>query len=69
MTSTAEFTFAAHESTVTAYALVPPPGDEAQAWFWTPTWQKSVDRSIRQIADGQSTRHDSDDDFLSALGE
>jgi hypothetical protein len=64
--TTAEISFSYTESTVGRYELVPP---DDQAWFWTPEWQASIDRSIAQIDAGEGIRHDTDRDFLDALDQ
>lgn len=38
-----------------------------QAWYWTPEWQAGEVEADADLAAGRSTRHDSEEDFLSAL--
>lgn len=41
--------------------------DASQAWFWTETWQEGEREASSQIATGQTTRYESDEDFLRSL--
>lgn len=41
--------------------------DPDQAWFWSPEWQAGECAADADIANGRSTRYESDEDFLSAL--
>ena len=42
--------------------------DASQAWFWTSEWQTGEFAASADIAAGRLTRHESDEDFLAALG-
>jgi len=43
--------------------------DSEQAWFWTREWQAKEREADNDLAAGQGTRFDSDEDFLAALDE
>ncbi|MDP9330651.1 MAG: AbrB/MazE/SpoVT family DNA-binding domain-containing protein [Actinomycetota bacterium] len=43
--------------------------DSAQAWFWTPAWQKGEAAASADIAAGRTTVHKSTEDFLADLGD
>jgi len=38
-----------------------------QAWFWTETWQAKEREAGRQLAAGEGTVYDSDEEMLAAL--
>jgi hypothetical protein len=43
--------------------------DPDQAWFWTPEWQAKEREADADLAAGNFTRYDSDEEFLRALDE
>ncbi len=43
--------------------------DASQAWFWTPEWQEGEAAASADIAAGRTTRHMSNEEFLTSLGE
>lgn len=60
-----EFTInAAGDVTVRGLRLFP----TDQAWFWSPEWQEGEREATDEIKNGVTTRYDSDEDFLKALG-
>ena len=43
--------------------------DAAQAWFWTPAWQKGEREASADIAAGRLEVFESDDDLLASLDD
>jgi hypothetical protein len=43
--------------------------DASQAWFWNPEWQKSIGRSIGQVAIGDGVVSETDEEFLASFDE
>jgi AbrB family looped-hinge helix DNA binding protein len=41
--------------------------DASQAWFWTESWQQGEREASAEIAAGETTVHDSDEEFLRSL--
>lgn len=41
--------------------------DASQAWFWTAGWQQGEREASAEIAAGETTKYDSDEDFLRSL--
>jgi antitoxin PrlF len=43
--------------------------DATQAWFWTPAWQAGEREAADQLASGEGTTYESDDEFLASFDE
>lgn len=41
--------------------------DASQAWFWTDAWQQGEREASAEIAAGETTGYESDEEFLRAL--
>lgn len=43
--------------------------DPAQAWFWTPDWQRQMAAAQADLDAGSSSRFESGEDFLDSLAQ
>ncbi len=45
------------------------PGDQQDAWFFSPAWQAGEREASAELAAGEGTVHQSEDDFLASLDD